>query len=273
MDAYARLKEGMKWMWSLGDYAELAEWLQPHARSLAEGCELRAGTRVLDVAAGNGNFALEAARHGATVTASDLSPRMVELGRARSDAAGISIEWLEADAEQLPFAAGRFDVVASVFGAMFAPRPERIAAELFRVARPGGLVVMANYGSVGLFGRLAGLLSSYGPAAPVPLPSPFAWGDPGQVRGRFEGLAASIQTRQRTLRFQFGSVEQWLDFWERANPPQLAMKSIVPAEAYRELVQDAARLAQELNQTPGSGLTLESEYLEVFARKPEQAAT
>jgi ubiquinone/menaquinone biosynthesis C-methylase UbiE len=149
MDPYDRLKEGMKWMWSLGDYPELATRLQPHAEALVQSCAIGAGMKVLDVAAGNGNFAVEAARRGGEVVASDLAPRMVELGRARSEAEGLAIEWLEADAEELPLSTDRFDVVASVFGAMFAPRPGRVAAELFGVTRLGGLVAMANYSSAG----------------------------------------------------------------------------------------------------------------------------
>src|SRR5438445_9244037 len=117
-------------MWSLGDYARLAEALEPHAEALADACAIHPGTSVLDVAAGNGNFAIAAARRGATVIASDLTPRMVELGRARSESEGLAIEWQEADAEELPFETDRFDVVVSVFGAMFAPQPERVAAEL-----------------------------------------------------------------------------------------------------------------------------------------------
>src|ERR1700682_4195070 len=105
----------MRWMWSLGDYTRLAQVLEPHSESLADACQIRPGTTVLDVAAGNGNFAIAAARRGAAVTASDLTPRMVELGRARSAAGGLNIEWIEADAEQLPFADGGYDIVASVF--------------------------------------------------------------------------------------------------------------------------------------------------------------
>ena len=130
MDPYARMKEATKWMWGLGDYREVATHLEPHAQALAHRADVRPGMEVLDVAAGNGNFAIAAAERGARVT----------------EAAALGIQWQEADAEELPFANDRFDVVASVFGAMFAPRPERVAAELFPVARPDGVVAMANYG-------------------------------------------------------------------------------------------------------------------------------
>src|SRR5438034_314734 len=130
MDPYARMKEATKWMWGLGDYREVATHLEPHAQALAHRADVRPGMEVLDVAAGNGNFAIAAAERGVRVT----------------EAAAPGYQWREADAEALPFANDRFDVVASVFGAMFAPRPERVAAELFRVARPDGVVAMANYG-------------------------------------------------------------------------------------------------------------------------------
>lgn len=131
------MKDAVRGMWSLGDYGALAEHLEPHAIELAHRCRLQPGSEVLDVAAGNGNFAVAAAGLGAAVVATDLTPVMVDLGRARSRELGVAIEWLEADAESLPFADGRFDVVGSVFGAMFAPDPERVAAELFRVTKPG----------------------------------------------------------------------------------------------------------------------------------------
>src|SRR5229473_6968532 len=134
LDDYSKLKAGVKWMWSLGDYAEVATRLEAQAKDLAGRCAIRPGMEVLDVAAGNGNFAIAAAHAGARVTASDLTPKMVELGEARSGAEGLQVEWLEADAEELPFDADRFEVVASVFGAMFAPRPNRVASEMFRVA-------------------------------------------------------------------------------------------------------------------------------------------
>ncbi len=123
---------------------------------LAHACGIRPGTTVLDVAAGNGNFALAAAAAGARVTACDLTPRMLEMGRARSEAAGRGIEWIEGDAEELPFPDGRFELVASVFGAMFAPRPDLVARELFRVCSDGGTVAMANYSADGF---LAGISS------------------------------------------------------------------------------------------------------------------
>ena len=133
----AEIKQRQRKVWALGDYSELSHWLEPAARALCDACAVSAGQEVLDVGAGDGNFTLAAAREGAAVVASDLSPGMVELGRERTSAEGFEIEWVEADAEDLPFDDGRFDVAASSFGAQFAPRPQVAAAELFRVVSSG----------------------------------------------------------------------------------------------------------------------------------------
>src|SRR3984893_7367880 len=137
---------------------------------------------------------------------------MIELGRARTAAEGLDITWQEADAEQLPFPDNRYDVVASVFGAMFAPRPERVAEELFRVIKPGGLVAMANYARGGFLSSFTDVLlnSALAPGG-AELPSPFAWGDPAEVRRRFDGRAASLRLESRTVRVRFSSVDGRLD--------------------------------------------------------------
>ena len=192
----------MRWMWSLGDYSRVAELLESHAEALADACQIRPGASVLDVAAGNGNFAVAAARRGADVTASDLTPRMVELGRARTAADGSEIEWTEADAEQLPFADAGYDIMASVFGAMFAPRPQLVASEMFRVVKPGGLVAMANYSPGGYLGRLSNLIRSFSNRPALDPPSPFEWGDEDEVRRRFARLARSIDVDHRLLSFE-----------------------------------------------------------------------
>ena len=268
VEIHAPLKEGMKWIWSLGDYDAVAQRLLPCAEALADAVDIRPGVAVLDVAAGNGNFALAAARHGAVVTASDLTPHMVALGRARSEAAGLAVAWQEADAEALPFDADGFDVVASVFGAMFAPRPERAAAELFRVARPGGVVAMANYAPDGFLGRFSTLITRYAPPAPAPLPSPFLWGDADTLRERFRGLAASDAVERHTLILTFDSLAQGLDFWERTNGALIALRGMLPPDTYRALLAEAADLLEALNRTDDDRLILDSAYLEVIARKP-----
>lgn len=260
-------------MWALGDYREIASRLEPYAQALAVAADVRPGTDVLDVAAGNGNFAIAAASRGARVTATDLTPRMVELGRLRTDAANLKVEWREADAEELPFADERFDIAASVFGAMFAPRPERAATELFRVVKPGGVVAMANYAKPGFLGNFTDLLTKFSAAPPrdLELASPFDWGDPGEVRRRFSGKASSLQLERGTVTFSFPSPDAGWVVWERTNPPLLALKSMLPAERYQELVEQGKQLMQKMNGAGGGQLVLDSEYLQVVARKPLSA--
>lgn len=253
-------------MWALGDYAAVAPLLEPCADQLAELCQIRPGDEVLDVAAGNGNFALAAAARGGVVTASDLTPQMVELGRRRTLAAGREISWFESDAEELDFADGSFDIVASVFGAMFAPRPERVAAEMFRVCRPGGLVAMANYNWDGFLGEMVKLLADYSTPLPFELPSPFEWGDPAVVDRRLGGFASHLETQPDTLAMHFGGVNEGLDFWERTNPPTIALRATVPPERYAEFVRDARDLMTRLNVATDGSLTLDSSYLRVLAR-------
>lgn len=240
-------------MWSLGDYSLVSPLLEPAARSLATACPIGRGTTVLDVAAGDGNFALAAARLGGAVTACDFSPRMVELGRARSAADRIDVEWRAGDAESLPFDDRSFDVVVSVFGAMFAPRPDHVAHEMFRVCRGGGTVAMANYSWPGFLGDYARLLARYSNPSPVRLPSPFEWGDPAVVKQRFDGLCSSLETREETLTFTAG-----FELWERTNAPTIALRQTLAVERYDEFRHEAESLMTG---------ELVSSYLVVIAKR------
>ena len=252
-------------MWSLGDYTRVAKLLEPAALALVEAAAIAPGSRVLDVAAGNGNFALEAARRGAEVVASDLTPQMLELGRVRSEAEGQAIEWVEADAEALPFPDHDFDVVASVFGAQFGPRPQLVAAELFRVVKPDGLVAIAAYGQ-GFLSRYTELLREFSRPAPVEVPSPFAWGDSEEVRRRFAPHVGSVEVHERTLVMNFGSVEAFFDFWTETNPPTIALRTMAPPDVYAQLLTRARSLVDESNQAVDGGVTLTNAYLMALAR-------
>jgi len=254
-------------MWSLGDYPRVAELLEPGAQALAAACAIGPGVSVLDVAAGNGNFALAAARRGAAVTATDITPKMVELGRARTADAGLSIEWSEADAEDLPFADASYDIVASVFGAMFAPQPALAAAEMFRVARPGGVVAMANYSPGSYLGRLSQLLATFSARADFDLPWPFLWGDEEEVRRRLGRHAQSIEVIHRTLTFQSASVDDFVDFWQATNAPQAAMKAMMPPEMYQKVLDAKRLLIEELNESNDGRVKLSSPYILALARK------
>ncbi len=255
-------------MWSLGDYPRVAQLLEPGALALADACAIAPGKTLLDVAAGNGNFSLAAARRDAKVTATDITPKMIELGRARTADAGLSIEWAEADAERLPFADASFDIVASVFGAMFAPQPALVATEMFRVAKPGGLVAMANYSPGGYLGKLSQLLASFSAHPAFDLPWPFLWGDEEQVRRRLGGLADSIEVIHRALTFESASIDDFVDFWQATNAPQAAMKVMMPTETYQKVLDAKRLLIEELNASTDGRVKLSSPYILVLARRP-----
>jgi SAM-dependent methyltransferase len=263
---YEQFKVRIRWMWSQGDYSTLAEVLEPHSEALAGACSITPGELVLDVAAGNGNFALAAARRGAIVTATDITPKMVELGRART-AAVENITWSEADAEQLPFVEGTYDLVGSVFGAMFALQPQLVGSEMFRVAKPGGRVAMANYSPGGFLGRMADLMASFSASPAFDLPSPFLWGDENEARERFAGHASSIEVTHRTLYFEGDSVEGFVRFWENTNAPLSTLKSMLPPEAYQQALGKIARLVEELNESRNGRVKVSSPYILVLAHK------
>jgi SAM-dependent methyltransferase len=259
------IKERNRWMWGLGDYGALSEALRPAAEALADACAVSAGQEVLDVAAGDGNFALACAREGAWVMASDLSPGMVERGRARSQAEGYDVEWVEADVEALPFEDSRFDCVGSVFGAMIAPRPRVVAEELFRVVRPGGTVGMTAWTANGFSAELFRLGRSYAPPA-SDQPMSDEWSVEENVRERFDGLAARFELDVRKLVWRAESPERLVAMLGTSAPPWVAAKQNLPPERWESLVAEALELAQRWagDDRP---IQLENEYALIVARK------
>lgn len=262
---YAALKEGTRAVWSLGDYTAIERLTLPASQALLDACAVSAGQEVLDVAAGTGNFALLAAAEGASVVASDLTPKLMDRGRERAASEGCDIEWVEADAEELPFEDARFDCTASVFGAMFAPRPDRVAHELFRVTRPGNTVGMANWRPDGFSGRMFGLFNEF-VARPEGVPAPVEWGDEDVVRERFDGLAGSLDMERRKATWEFASVDEMVTQLER-NGPQVAMRRAVGPEIYDEAMRRFRELIAEFNEADGDSVRIESEYLVVVARR------
>jgi len=262
---YAALREGTKALWSLGEYSHIEGLTLPASQALLDAAAVSAGQEVLDVAAGTGNFALLAAAEGASVVASDLTPKLMERGRERAAAEGCDIEWVEADAEELPFEDARFDCVASVFGAMFAPRPERVAQELFRVTRPGNTVGMANWTPEGFAGRMFGLFNDYLPR-PEGVADPTQWGVEDVVRERFDGLAGTVEVERRTAPYHFDSVDQLIDELSH-NGPQVAAKEALGPERYDAAMGDFREIIAELNQADDGAVRIESDYLLVVARK------
>jgi SAM-dependent methyltransferase len=256
------IKGHQRRMWGLGDYSVLSRQLAPAAVELSDACAVSAGQEVLDVAAGNGNFALACAREGASVIACDLSPRMVELGRARSEAEGYDVEWVEADAEALPFEDSRFDCAGSVFGAFLTPQPEVVASELFRVVRPGNTVGLTAWAADSVFIRLFQVQRRYLPP-PEGMPLPEEWGDEDVVRARLEGLAAHVEIERRTLVWT-GTPEVLSAELIDSAPTYAAAREALSAEDFDALGRDALELLRELDRGDGH---IEADYLVVVARK------
>jgi SAM-dependent methyltransferase len=258
------IKERNREIWGLGDYSALSEALRPAAQALADACAVSAGQEVLDVAAGDGNFVIACAREGASVVASDLSPGMLERGRARSEAEGYGIEWVEADVESLPFEDGRFDCVGSVFGAMIAPRPRVAAEEMFRVVRPGGTVGMTAWTKEGFTAELFTLGRSYAPPSDSPLSD--EWSIEENVRERFDGLAARFEIEVRELNWEAESPAALVEMIGTSAPPWVAAKQNLPSERYEEMVSRAREIAERLAEGEGP-VTLRNQYALIVARK------
>ena len=263
---YDELKERARNLWALGDYDQIARRLLPAAQALIDACAISAGQEVLDVGAGNGNLALLAAEEGADVTACDLAPAQVDLGRARTEAEGVDVEWVVADAEDLPFEDDRFDCAASVFGAVFAPRPELAARELFRVVKPGGTVGMTSWGSFGVQGETFEALSKYGPPPPEGVPQPREWGDERVAEERLGGLASSLVMQRRSMRWEFESFEELWAFYMSAGPGAAA-RQFLPEDVLAQGRETTREIAERHNRADDGRIVLEPEYLEIVARK------
>jgi SAM-dependent methyltransferase len=238
--------------------------LRPAAVELVAACGIGPGMRVLDVAAGNGNAAAEAVRAGAEVVASDFAPKQVAQGRERTDAEGLDIEWVEADAEALPFDDGSFDAVVSVFGAMFAPRPERVASELFRVVRPGGTVGMANWRPEGFQGGFFEILKRYRPPEPEGVEPSSRWGEEACVRERFGDYADDLRVEPAVVPWRFGSLQEVAEFFQSnmPRPPQQ-----LDEEKQQLLARDMLEHVQRHNQADDGSVAIDAEYAIVVARK------
>ena len=176
-----------KAMWMAGDFGQIAKFTQTNAEEFVKRCAVKAGLRVLDLACGTGNTAIPAARAGARVTGLDIAPNLLDQARARAEREGLMIRFDEGDVEELPYAAASFDLVISMFGAMFGPRPNRVVGELVRVCRPGGRIAMASWTPRGFIGQIHQIMAKYAPVLPD-LPSPLLWGDEATVRERLRVL-------------------------------------------------------------------------------------
>ncbi len=248
--------------WASGDFGRVGVTLQLVGESLCEAVGVNAGERVLDVAAGNGNASLAAARRFAVVTSTDYVPELLEQGRRRAEADGLSIDFQVADVESLPFEDASFDVVLSTFGVMFAPDQERAASELMRVVRPGGRIGLANWTPDGFLGDLFRLMGRFAPA-PSGLRSPMAWGSRAKLADLFGARAADITAQRRTFNFRYASADHWIDFFRSFYGPTHKAFAALDGSRQQELQGALRSLLGEWDVNPGVALVVPGEYLEV----------
>jgi SAM-dependent methyltransferase len=263
-DPVAALKEAQRMMWADGDYAAVARLMDevPPAHMLSV-VGVDAGHRVLDVATGTGNVALRAARSGAQVTGLDLTPELLDVAAERAAALGTEVEWVQGDAEALPFPDRSFDRVLSAFGVQFAPRHQITARELVRICRPGGAIALANWTSDGFVGQMFAILGRYLPAPPAFASPPPLWGSEEHVRKLFSPWAVTFEFERGLLANTFGSVEEWLQFYETNYGPTIHAKAILDsAGRWGDCRTELADLFRSQNRsTDDASVRIEAEYL------------
>jgi ubiquinone/menaquinone biosynthesis C-methylase UbiE len=248
--------------WSSGDYAVVGTTLQIVGEELCEALDLRSGQTVLDVAAGNGNVSLAAARRWCDVVSTDYVPALLERARERADAEGLGITFREADAEDLPFSDGSFDVVVSTFGVMFTPDQQRAAAELVRVCKRGGKIGLANWTPEGFIGQVFKTIGKHVPPPPG-AKSPALWGTRTRMIELFEPHASSIKSAHRHFAFRYHSPEHWLEIFKTYYGPLLKTFAALAPPAQSALKRDLMSLIGQFNRSGDGSMVVPSEYLEV----------
>lgn len=271
VDADRALKAKHRALWASGDYPAVAAQLIPQlGPELVRACGIRAGDRVLDVAAGSGNAAVPAAAAGAIVTASDLTPELFDAGRRFAAERGVELEWAEADAEAMPFAENGFDVVMSCVGAMFAPHHQTAADELIRVVRPGGTIGMINWTPDGFIGQLFATLKPYAPPPPPGASPPPLWGDEEHVRTLFGDRVGDLTMRRQTVAMDHCTDPlEFRDYWKRNYGPTIAAYRFNADQAERVEALDNAFLEflTAWNRGEPGRAVWHAEYLLVTATK------
>ena len=262
----AALKTRQQAAWSSGDYAVVGTTLQIVGESLCEALDVRPGQRVLDVAAGNGNVSLAAARRFCDVMATDYVPALLDRARERAAAERLDIAFREADAEALPFADGSFDVVVSTFGVMFVADHDRAAAELVRVTRRGGKIGLANWTPEGFIGQLFKTIGKHLPPPPG-AKSPALWGNRTRIAEMFEPHASSVSTAQRSFTFRYRSPQHWLEVFRTFYGPVLKTFAALDAAGQAALERDLFALIGQFNRSGDDSMVVPSEYLEIVVTR------
>jgi SAM-dependent methyltransferase len=260
------LKTRLKTTWNSGDYGTFARYMEPGALELLANWQIPAGAHLLDVACGAGQIAIPAARVGIHATGLDLAPNWIEQARARAAAEGLIAQFDEGDAEQLPYPDASFDVVVSLVGAMFAPRPERVATELVRVCRSGGRIIMVNWTPAGFVGQMFKAIARH-VSPPRGVPSAMLWGDETTVRQRLsEGIRALTLTHHTypAWHYPFG-VPEVVEFFRQTYGPVQRAFAALDAEGQKTLRKDLEQVFSQYNRATDGTTSLEAEYLEIIA--------
>ena len=252
--------------WSSGDYAIIGTTLQIVGEALCEALDLRAGQKVLDVAAGNGNVTLAAARRWCEVVSTDYVPALLERGRERAVAERLAIEFRQADAEALPFVDASFDVVVSTFGVMFTPNQDKAATELLRVCKRGGKIGLANWTPEGFIGQLFNTIGKHMPP-PAGVKSPALWGTGARITELFGAQASSIQLEQRHFVFRYRSAQHWIDVFKTYYGPLLKTFGALDPQAQAALTDDLFALIKRFDRSGDKTIVVPSEYLEVVVTR------
>jgi ubiquinone/menaquinone biosynthesis C-methylase UbiE len=262
----AAVKQRQQATWDSGDYAIVGTTLQIVGETLAEAADVRSGERVLDVAAGNGNASLAAARRFADVTSTDYVPALLDKAAARAAAEGLPMTFQVADVEDLPFADATFDVVLSTFGAMFAPDHQRTADEMLRVLRPGGRLALASWTPEGFVGQLFKVIGKH-VAPPAGLQPPSAWGTETHCAALFGDRAATIRGERRHFNFRYRSAAHFVQVFRDFYGPAHRAFAVLSAPGQKALEADLLALLGRLNTAGASSLVVPSEYLEVVVTR------
>jgi len=263
---FGALKTRQQAAWSSGDYAVIGTTLQIVGETLCEALDLRSGAKVLDVAAGNGNVTLAAARRFCEVTSTDYVPELLERGRVRAAAEGLPIEFRVADAEALPFADGSFDAVVSTFGVMFAPDQERAAAEMLRVCKRGGKIGLANWTPEGFIGQMFKTMGKH-VAPPAGVKPPPLWGNPARLSELFDPQQASVGWAKRDYVFRYRSPAHWVEVFRTWYGPVLKAFAALDAGKQAALESDLLALAGQFNRSGDGTMVVPSEYLEIVIKR------
>ncbi len=262
MDAADDFKQRQRTMWAVGDFPTIATTIQDASDVTVDRLGIEAGQRVLDVATGSGNAAIPAAQRGGRVVGLDQVPELLDAARRRAAETGVEIDWVEGDAEALPFEDAAFDRISSVFGVMFAPRHQQAADELVRVAAPGGRIAVAAWTAEGLNGEMFKTLGAHMPPPPPELKPPVLWGDEDYVANLFSDPGLEVSSERHTLPVAWESIEGWVDHCEsNLGPTILAKAALEPQGKWDAARADLVALYERYNQADDGTLDAPAEYL------------